>query len=199
MDNEAPNADQLFGQAVVRARQARELSQRAFADKLTTAGMTVDASAVSRIEKGTRSVRLNEALTIADVLDVDLTELVDAAQTTRQIFARQRRHLDMAMKSFEGAGYELANALADIHFHIQTDPSVLEAARDERFSDPTDADSYLEWVAKRWRANTQVSGPELVVKSKEGASKLLHVLQAVTDGVVDAMDEEDDVEPEAAE
>ncbi|MBT2501414.1 helix-turn-helix domain-containing protein [Curtobacterium sp. ISL-83] len=194
MDNDELTADQLFGRAVLESRQAREISQRAFAELLTEAGMPVDASAVSRIEKGTRSVRLTEALTIAQVLNLDLSDLVQDTQTPEQIFARQRRFVDITLQAFEEAGLAAAHALADIHYQVQNEPRVLEAARDERFDQPRDADSYLRWVAARWRANTEVEGPELVLTTKAGAELMRNVLHAVADGVVDALDEDDDDE-----
>lgn len=192
MNNEELTADQLFGRAVLEARQSREISQRAFAELLTEAGMTVDASAVSRIEKGTRSVRLTEALTIADVLDLDLRDLVQETQTPVKAFARQRRYVDYNLQRVEEAGLGAVRALVDACTLIDDNPNVLTAAHDERFDDPTDASSYLKWIADRWRADTQVSGPEFVVTTKLGAGHLREVLRAVSDGVVDALDEVDD-------
>lgn len=68
--------DEAFGQNVALARGWKSLSQRELAQRLSAAGFKVDAPAVSRIEKGSRSVRLAEALIIADVLDIEISTLV---------------------------------------------------------------------------------------------------------------------------
>lgn len=68
--------EQAFGQAVHAHRVQKGWSQRELAERLESAGVGVDASAVSRIEKGTRAVRLSEAVILAQVLDVPLETLL---------------------------------------------------------------------------------------------------------------------------
>lgn len=95
MGEHAESSDAVFGAAVAQWRGFHRLSQRELADQLTERGMRVDASAISRIEKGQRSVRLAEALTIADALQIDLEMLVDRARTPRQDWAKiQRKALE---------------------------------------------------------------------------------------------------------
>lgn len=69
--------DDYFGKSVRAYRTSEKLSQRAFAGRLTSAGMPVDAAAISRIESGERSVRLQEASVIAGVLGVPLVSLIE--------------------------------------------------------------------------------------------------------------------------
>lgn len=71
-----PTIEQRFGQAVHEQRTLKGWSQREFAERLTDAGIAVDASAVSRIENGTRALRLVEAVVIADVLGQSLQTLL---------------------------------------------------------------------------------------------------------------------------
>lgn len=68
--------EQAFGQAVRAHRAQKGWSQRQLAELLEPVGIDVDASAVSRIEKGTRAVRLSEAVILAQVLDVPLETLL---------------------------------------------------------------------------------------------------------------------------
>lgn len=61
---------------VKQRREELKLSQRDFATRLKNAGMIADAPAISRIENGTRSLRLAEAVTIAAALDAQLVDLL---------------------------------------------------------------------------------------------------------------------------
>lgn len=85
------SVDAEFGKAVARLRTQRAMSQRDLAEALTARGMRVDASAISRIENGSRSVRLAEALTIAGALNEELSALVGGALTPEQEFIYVRR------------------------------------------------------------------------------------------------------------
>lgn len=105
-----PNAtvDARFGRAVSSARQARRLSQRDLAALLTGAGMPVDASAVSRIEAGTRSVRLREAETIAQALGMNLAALLIGDESMETHF---RSSIDRAVISLGTARPPLVDLL----------------------------------------------------------------------------------------
>ena len=72
------SVEQDFGRRVNELRTQLGLSQKDLAGKLTDAGMPVDTSAVSRIEKGARALRLAEAITLARVLGVKLDRMVGA-------------------------------------------------------------------------------------------------------------------------
>lgn len=52
------------------------LSQTALAERLTELGMKVDGSAVTRMERGTRAITVNELVTIAKALDVPVPYLL---------------------------------------------------------------------------------------------------------------------------
>jgi len=53
-------------------REQKQWSQRRLAELLEEAGIRLDPSAITRIERGTRDVKLREADAIASVLDFDL-------------------------------------------------------------------------------------------------------------------------------
>lgn len=65
-----------FGRKLRTAREQKGWSQRELAAALQTRGVKLDPSAVTRIERGTREVKLREAATMADCLNVDLNELL---------------------------------------------------------------------------------------------------------------------------
>lgn len=69
--------EELFADRLRELRQAAGMSQAAFADRLSEVlGRAIYPSAITRIEKGDRSVRLDEAVAAARALDVPLGSLV---------------------------------------------------------------------------------------------------------------------------
>lgn len=92
--SELKTPDERFGEGVSEARALRGLSQKGLAAALTSRGFKVDASAVSRIEGGTRAVRLSEALIIANVLGVDLAVLLDGTDLSPRAELRRARQLE---------------------------------------------------------------------------------------------------------
>jgi len=64
-----------FGQRVKEARKSQGLSSARFQERLAEHGVRFDTSAVTRLESGEREPRLTEALAIADVLSISLTDL----------------------------------------------------------------------------------------------------------------------------
>lgn len=141
--------EQNFGIAVAGIRSARELSQRDFAERLTEKGMPVDASAVSRIEKGSRSVRLVEAMTIAEVLGVSLDFLIGGARTPSQEFAQIREAADRALHDLRAPVATAAYHLWEANYYLHQQPELLSDLSAGGADGPSHVDDYLQWVAKR--------------------------------------------------
>jgi transcriptional regulator with XRE-family HTH domain len=78
--------DKKFGDLVREKREQKQWSQRRLAELLEEAGVRLDPSAVTRIERGTRDVKLREAAAIAAVLGFDLGKSLDgvALSTVQQ-------------------------------------------------------------------------------------------------------------------
>lgn len=75
--NKAPDGrNNLCGQQIRHYRRKMEKSQRELADLLQLAGLDVDKNAVQRIEAGLRFVTDIELVTLAQVLNVEMTALV---------------------------------------------------------------------------------------------------------------------------
>lgn len=64
-----------FGDRMRECRELRSWSQRQVAELLQAVGIKLDPSAITRIERGTRDVKLSEAIAIADVLGFDLDSI----------------------------------------------------------------------------------------------------------------------------
>ncbi|WP_016890530.1 helix-turn-helix domain-containing protein [Mycobacteroides abscessus] len=90
-----------FGDRMRECRELRSWSQRQVADLLQAVGIKLDPSAITRIERGTRDVKLSEAIAIADVLGFDLDSIAYSPEerfrmdewALRQIVIKARRGL----------------------------------------------------------------------------------------------------------
>ncbi|MEC4763352.1 helix-turn-helix domain-containing protein [Mycobacterium sherrisii] len=74
--------DKTFGVRVKKAREERKWSQRKLAEELDPLGVKLDPSAVTRIERGSREVKLREAAAIAAALGVPLQDLAPPPSST---------------------------------------------------------------------------------------------------------------------
>lgn len=168
--------EQSFGAEVNRFRTMQGMSQRAFAQKLSDQGMPVDASAVSRIESGARSVRLSEAMTIADVLEVDLDLLVEGSRTPSQEFKSLRRLADNSMNVLEGDAIEFIEAFKDANRYLQRHPELLADITDDDMGSPSSPDEYLDWIGRRMERNRERSLDHAIAGDREEAQHLNHLL-----------------------
>lgn len=74
--------EQKFGQVMRALRTRAGFTQSQMAEQLLAFGIKVDTSAVTRMEKGTRGVRLNEAVAVARILCVSLPDILDGTCLT---------------------------------------------------------------------------------------------------------------------
>lgn len=61
-----------FGDLLRARRNRLGISQRTLSERLAEAGMKIDPTAITRMETGQREPKLNEALALAEFLDIDL-------------------------------------------------------------------------------------------------------------------------------
>lgn len=71
----------LCGDKVRQARQKQRISQSDLAARLQVAGVIIERDSISRIEAGTRFVADYELKVIAEVLNVDVTWLLNPDET----------------------------------------------------------------------------------------------------------------------
>jgi transcriptional regulator with XRE-family HTH domain len=167
IQREPTTPEENFGSAVSFFRSSKQLSQRDFAARLTGRGMPVDASAVSRIEKGSRSVRLVEAMTIAEVLEMDLESLIGGSKTDSQHLQTLRRRTDRTLQDLEAPFLEAAWALIDSKGMLENHPELLGTLNDDKLGGPQNVEGYFDWVCSRlssWQLGDEntalVSTPE---------------------------------------
>lgn len=110
-----------FGAAVASARASLGLSQRALAAQLAADGLQIDASGLSRLESGTRTPRLDEAVALANALGEHLGSMVSSgislgAQVKRGVerLESMREQLIDLMEEYNRLRLELAFAADDL-------------------------------------------------------------------------------------
>ena len=116
-DDSTPGVNKQFGDIMRDHREQRGLSQRQLAEMLRSVDLKLDPSAITRIERGTRDVKLSEAIAIANLLEFDLHRLSysavqqfvlgEASQVQMTIRARKAlldalRHLDRWVSNTDG-------------------------------------------------------------------------------------------------
>lgn len=97
-----PDADRNFVTNLTAARRARGWTQAVLADELSQVhGEPFNQSAISRIEKGERPVRLGEARAIAEVFETTVDELSGPPEAFAPVIERNRRLGDFASALIE--------------------------------------------------------------------------------------------------
>ena len=89
-------ATETFARRLTEERQRAGLSQAALAARITDLiGRSMDPSAVARAEKHERAIRLDEAVAIADVLQMPLTSLLRDKDAIDEEIDELRRDLSL--------------------------------------------------------------------------------------------------------
>lgn len=181
--------EERVGTQVTHLRKSLGMTQRDFAAALTQAGMPVDASAVSRIEKGTRALRLSEAVTLASVLDVDLRVLTQGIESPDQEFAALRRYAQSLMDHAQEATFYFLTSNADAANLIGEVPTVLSTLTGA--GAPKTAAEYLPWVASQIATIEVDEDLEILSGDEDEARRLRAVGYALVDRIVPTEGHED--------
>lgn len=118
-------AEQRFGAMVLDSRRALGMSQKDLSEHLAEQGLALDNSAISRVEKGTRALRLSEAIAFAKVLRFSLAEFEDAVPPVED-FGRREKRVDAALRGAQEALFNAASELDGLAFVADAHPEVLE-------------------------------------------------------------------------
>ena len=137
-----------FGEAVLDGRHRQGLSQKALADLLTERGLAVDASAISRIEKGARAIRLSEAAIIADVLGFSLADL-ERTRDPQDDLARLQNSIEAGLNASYLGAYQVSTAMDEIDWILGNEPQLLESLGDFG-STLTSFSQYVKSVEDAW-------------------------------------------------
>jgi transcriptional regulator with XRE-family HTH domain len=106
-----PTPGQTFARRLREERTRAGLSQAALAERLTAQlDQKVDASAITRLEKHERAARLDEAVAIAELLDLPLPAMLRDSESVDEQVAELRRDLSLEQWRASRAEEELQQA-----------------------------------------------------------------------------------------
>jgi transcriptional regulator with XRE-family HTH domain len=149
---ENPVEAKAFGARIRELREARRWTQGQLLDLLVISGAPLSSSAtaaISRIESGQRNVTLFEAITLAELFDVTLDELVGVTCDERWLTARQT----------------IRRMSAELQVLDQEVGLALRQAKSARPRPGTDERRQADLVAQAARARTAITGAQVALKS----------------------------------
>lgn len=161
--------DEILGANVKRHRERLHLTQKELAERLSEDGWELDGTAVTRIEKGTRAVKVNQLPTLAKALRVQPSSLVaDESDKLKEQWFRAGRDLKKAREHLIGAMWDVTG----LHRRLSRDdgPAVLESLRlaEGHIKQP---DDLLDALEMRARDEVRESiGPPVNLSTPEGAA-----------------------------
>jgi transcriptional regulator with XRE-family HTH domain len=173
----------LFGQNLRQARTQKGWSQRRLAEELDSRGLKLDPSAVTRIELGSRVIKLQEAAVAAECLGVDLQELMKPAGADPLAIALELlKNAEVKVNAGRTAFAEMALSVRSAEAFLQMHPELVEELCRLRGLDETrDAHAFL---AQQLQAITSGS-PAVEVPDAE--DRLLKLLQQTVSAAVEDM------------
>lgn len=175
-----------FGEAVTDGRRVLRMSQKQLVEALSTRGLALDASAISRIEKGVRAIRLSEATVIADALGFSLSD-IERPRDPVDDFGRRQRSIDAALSASHNGSLELAEAVEEMTWLIDRHPEVLESVPSEA-GQPSSAAEYVAWIERSWRENFVASSVGPFFESEELRRAALALLVTVARSSLEGAD-----------
>lgn len=199
VDYDEQTFDKTFGVRVRKARNDRKWSQRTLAEELDKLGVKLDPSAVTRIERGTREVKLREAAAIATALAVPLQDLAPPPNSSprdqflsclgsageqglaaRQALASMSMYYAMALHLIDHEPELLAELSAD--FEGVSDKDIEEMRRHPLA---------MAVVAIKAVADRQAEVPLAYAVTDEQAEQLVAFVDATVANLIKVQDESD--------
>lgn len=170
-----------FGARVREVRLSNKWTQRQLAEALG-----VDASAVSRIEQGTRAVRLAEAAAIADALGANLDALVYGKGTERQLKTWSLAALHLMDEARRDA-VELSDSILAICRMLTESPSLLNSQAAQTLlgktdNPPSDVVSYLRGM--KAFVEERMSDPDTPNTPPSGDPMIGELVREIVEGAV---------------
>ncbi|MCB0940684.1 MULTISPECIES: helix-turn-helix domain-containing protein [Mycobacteriaceae] len=176
---------QTFGRNMRIARGQRGWSQRQLAEALEGQGVRLDPSAVTRIERGDREVKLREAAAIADCLNTDLQQLLMPSGPDRlSAVLAVRGFAEKRMRAGRFAFAELGHYARTMQELLELAPEAMDRLRRLRGrSEELDAHDHVVLELKELLADLHWQKPDFEVADVD--ERLGDVLQRVVNAAVD--------------
>jgi transcriptional regulator with XRE-family HTH domain len=175
-------AEQRFGAMVLDSRRSLGMSQKDLSEQLSEHGLALDNSAISRVEKGTRALRLSEAIAFAKVLRFSLAEFEDAVPPAED-FGRREKRVHAAMREAQEALFNVASELDGLAFVADAHPEVLETVWPA--APVLNGVDLMAHKAKEWEENFVIQALGYRFESVELRDAVRRVLDSITSSAVD--------------
>lgn len=172
--------EENIGKQISAMRKIRKYTQKRFAEVLTAHGLPVDASAVSRMEKGERALKISECIMVAEALEVDLPFLLRGVQTAAQELKETRNFANLSMRSASEDIWNWLSNVLDVKWTIERDSELMHQI-DEGLKS---ADEYLplvtKWVSRlKWKYEPDdVADAYILVRDNHEKKQLLQYVNA---------------------
>lgn len=159
------------------------MSQRRVSEALAEKGVTLDSAALSRLEQGKRSPKLEEAVALAEILNVPLTDIVPPAPDVMQL-ARARQNV---VRQLDDAMYKLTAAAGYLEYFarvVEAHPELAQQVfRDESPAGRFDWEGWASWTIDSLAASPQ---RRVLSTDDERAHAIKRVLRDLAQTVVTA-------------
>lgn len=167
--------DVIVGRNIRERREELELTQRELVERLGALGWAIDTPAITRIEKGTRALRVNQLTLIAQALEtIPESFFEDAASVVSGLRAEVHRGL---LKARRGLVEALSGAQQVWQMTRDREDGV-NLLRESGL--PLEPDAYLDWLSARVERYARASDTERVmVFESDDRAKLLAIAEAV--------------------
>lgn len=148
--------DQAFGERLRKYRDQRDWTQRRLAEELRLHGVKLDPSAVTRIELGSREVKLREAFAIASVLGIDIRDLIAEVDPQYQLHSLGSSIAAKVSSARDYLGSVIQNYV-EISILLDANPRLLNDLRLSRIRD-LGGDPRHVGPATEWNVNAFLAG-----------------------------------------
>lgn len=175
------NIEKSIGEQISTARKLRKYTQKKFAEVLTDHGLPVDASAVSRMEKGERALKISECILVAESLEIDMQVLLRGIQTPSQELKESRQFADFCMRDMGGTFADWLNQLLGVKWQLEEHPELTREVSEDLESH----EDYLPWVASNlskltWIYEGDAEDSFILTRDQSEADELLGCVVAYT-------------------
>jgi transcriptional regulator with XRE-family HTH domain len=175
--------DVAFGTRLAEARQKAGISQRALAGAMGERGLSIDPSAITRIEKGERSVRLGEVRLMSEVLGISLNALLNGDDPRSEIEVL-REEANEAMRTAQSNAAKFLHSTLAVRALLLENPDLVQTLGDSTDDAPASANEYLDWVLGRLRRQTGVPVSALHPTVTAGDTEVLMQMAATLTATV---------------
>jgi 8-oxo-dGTP diphosphatase len=114
-DDRQPTPEQVFAGRLREAREAHQMTQAELSRQLDAKhGVKIDPTSIARMENGKRMIRFNEAVAIADILDMRVTDLIQPENVTTMDPEELRAEVTRVQAELDDLNTKLAEAEKEV-------------------------------------------------------------------------------------